>query len=284
MVYISFPIFFFNFLFTLLHHFYYTISVHAPTPILLYYAFYSIAAQLLLFNFPTYLKKNKQHNELSSDIYLPFLVPPSCHCQSCRPQYATTTPTTLRSLPQPPSMLPQPQRYSMPTRNLMPLFQTMPIRTHHSYGRPSATDQFSAQMLHKQIDANRLSLFSSFGKGEPEMSNTSMTYDLHGNCNDRQPAVPLNVYGQRSPLDQRRTPYYYNDLLVGDPSTDLSSHEEHPPEAPEPIERTHEAGHVVNANEEADVDDGAGNEELRRNTLFNANLIGSSNGSLEHII
>lgn len=114
---------------------------------------------------------------------------------------------------------------------------------------------------------------------EPEM-----VYDLNANCIDRQPVVPQNGYGQRSPLDQRRTPYYYNDLLVGDPSTDLSSHDEYPPEAPKPIERTPEADRVVDGNEEADVDDCAGNEELQRNTLFNANLIGSSNGSLENII
>lgn len=218
------------------------------------------------------------------------MVPPSCHCKSCKPFFYanTSTPpaTTLRrSLPQPPPIPPQPQRYSMPTRNLMPLYQTMPIRTHHSYGRPSATNNVSTRVLSEQMDANRLSLFSSFGKGEPAMNNAALTFDYNGNVNGIDTDMPQQrEYGQTTPLEQRRTPYYYNELWNGDPSTDLSSHEENSSEALKPNVLAIELADKIDGNEEAEAEDCDGNAELQRNTLFNANLIGSSNGSLENII
>lgn len=222
-----------------------------------------------------------QHVELSSDIYLPFLTAPACHCASCAPSTNANYNSYRRSLPIPPPSIPPqplPVRLSLAPHNYTaPTFQTMPIRTQlHSTANGS--------QLHDHIDANRLSLFSSFGKEAPEVVqsllgfNGNYTATLVADTGDRKRAA--NGRRQIQPMDQRRSPYYYNDVLA-DPLPDAH--------LPEPIitnaiiecDRTNDqldrdASTITLNNDERNDDD-----ELQRNTLFNANLMSNSISSLD---
>lgn len=185
-----------------------------------------------------------------------------------------------RSLPIPPPNPAQIQaRFSMPTRNMTPVYQTMQIRT-HTYAKPSLVGNRTTDQFKTNRGGN--TLFSSFGKGDPERNNDVLQVDPNFNFAESN---AYNSYNQRLPrsFDQRRTLYYYNDI-IGCPSTDLSSPDENSPillhssSTVDPIPDSNVIDGGNHINEEQQL------PSLSQNTLDDGSALCSSAGSLDQII
>lgn len=135
-------------------------------------------------------------------------------------------------------------------------------------------------------------MFTSFGKCDPMPSpplkmgsmpfghsDNQWIYAAPSDVGSPGPDRPANI--QR---DQRRTPYYYNDLLTV-PTVDLKSHDEDVQEVVADEFNVDDHTHTqLELLEIYQNDSQIANDELQRNTLFNASMIGSSSGSLEDVI
>lgn len=177
----------------------------------------------------------------------------------------------------------------------------MPIRTrshnnnHHNHSH--SHDNNEGSQLHNQINTNRLSLFSSFGKEAAEAAEAS-TIDTNEMSNSSS-SGERRRFGRRpiQPMDQRRSPYYYNDVLVNNNRDHQNAPDELIP-PPEPItisavienDASNSKNDVDDSNDcsknqespiELDDDEHDDVELLHRNTMFNANLMGGSTGSLD---
>lgn len=132
-------------------------------------------------------------------------------------------------------------------------------------------------------------MFTSFGKCDrvpsppPEMGSVPLGHSDNQWIYAQPPSdVGSLDTGRPAITDQRRTPYYYNDLLT-DPSVDLKTHDEDVQEVV--VDEFNANGHTqLELAEIYQNDTEFENDELQRNTLFNASMIGSSSGSLEDVI
>lgn len=185
-----------------------------------------------------------------------------------------------RSLPLPPPVPPQPSyaRLSMGMQNYVaPPYQTMPIRTQR-YAKPENLE------TNNQVESIRPNNFTSFGKvGSEEAIHAPSQLDF--NYKTDMGGCKSCATGHRKivPIDQRRSPYQYNEVLA-DPSTDFSSPDDNLKEAIKTmaiIENDRVNDHDDMALIELPVDENDADDQLKRNTLFNANLMGSSTGTLD---
>lgn len=225
-----------------------------------------------------------------SNIYLPSLIPPpNCNCRSCKPllyiPYHQSRALSISPQLQPLSIPTQPQsRYSEPIPMKTPpppprRYQLIPI---HNESNVSAS-QFQIPQSQQSIWSVS-SVFTSFGKPH--------NYDGHKNdyvntvdISDRSSTV-LNKTKRNG--DERRRAYYYKKLNMNMNSNELltSSAEESEP--------TTSTATISNSN--PDAEDVAGtaeangmnskliDEEVARNTLFNANLMCGSGASLDSVV
>lgn len=214
--------------------------------------------------------------EFMSDIYLPSLIPPpNCNCRSCKPSmymfplHHQHQPRVLSALPKPPIIPPPPRLQStdslflsLKTPTPPPRrYQLIPIRNESQSHRP-------------HLDA-----FTSFGKtsrgafdsGRHDYENTSVIVPIS--------PVVVNAI-PKIPNDERRKPYYYNELsmLPGNGMMQSSNYAE---------QCVTNASCRERENESSGADDTMATDEneLKRNTIFNANLVSHSSGdSLDNIV
>lgn len=242
---------------------------------------------------------------------MPTLIPPNCNCQSCRPALLPPQPPSSFSIYQravtsspPPPVPPQPlqYRFSEPIRIISPMssspkpptpptrqYQLIPIRNQTYALSQNRLHDFSAPINRyvQKVPATNGTLFASFGKKDSQQTRRSQYID--STTSDENPArnEPMNENG----VEKRQNAYYYNELRI---ETRLKPNEPDPlpttttttvtPTLNTDFDETTNAplnGSETNENDarRKEIDD-----EVARNTRFNANIACSSSASLDSII
>lgn len=183
----------------------------------------------------------------------------------------------MSASPKPPAIPPQPQFQSNDSLFLSlktpppppRRYQLVPIRNGTNFGRP-VSDAFVpfGKMARGTYDSERR-----------DYENSNVICDDV----DRKPVIVSAI--PKTASDERRKPYYYNELnimLANDLMQLTSFAEESDANAsPEARRNGTNGAAVAGDNDECDDDD----DELARNTMFNANLISCGSGnSLDNVV